>query len=48
LAIRLGLGELGTLLTTGQRVDPTVALRGGYVFHYSMLEPALQATLGTE
>jgi uncharacterized protein (TIGR01777 family) len=48
LAIRLGLGELGTLLTTGQRVNPTVALREGYVFHYSTLEPALQAILGTE
>lgn len=42
-ALRLGLGELATLLTTGQRVEPTVALRGGFTFRYPDLEPALQA-----
>jgi len=42
-ALGLALGELATLLTTGQRVEPTVALRGGYVFRYPALEPALQA-----
>lgn len=45
-ALGLALGELATLLTTGQRVDPTVALRGGFVFQYSALQPALQAILG--
>jgi NAD dependent epimerase/dehydratase family enzyme len=43
LALRVALGELGALMTTGQRVNPTKALSGGYVFHYLMLEPALQA-----
>jgi NAD dependent epimerase/dehydratase family enzyme len=39
------LGELGSLMTTGQRVSPTKALTGGYAFHYPMLEPALRAIL---
>jgi uncharacterized protein (TIGR01777 family) len=43
LALRLALGELGTLMTTGQRVDPAKALAGGYVFRYPTLEPALRA-----
>jgi uncharacterized protein len=42
-ALSLALGELGTLMTTGQRVSPTKALSGGYVFHYPTLEPALRA-----
>lgn len=42
-ALSLALGELGTLMTTGQRVNPAKALSGGYVFHYPTLEPALQA-----
>jgi uncharacterized protein len=42
-ALSLALGELGTLMTTGQRVSPTKALSGGYVFHYPMLETALRA-----
>ncbi len=41
-ALRLTLGELATLLTTGQRVEPVAALRGGYVFRHPVLEPALQ------
>ena len=41
--LSLALGELGTLMTTGQRVSPTKALSGGYVFHYPMLETALRA-----
>lgn len=43
LALRLALGELGTLMTTGQRVDPAKALASGYVFRYPTLEPALRA-----
>jgi uncharacterized protein (TIGR01777 family) len=41
-ALSLALGELGTLMTTGQRVNPAKALSGGYVFHYPTLEPALR------
>ncbi|MEW6247284.1 MAG: TIGR01777 family oxidoreductase [Nitrospirota bacterium] len=44
--LRLALGELGTVLTTGQRVLPEVAQQGGYRFRYPSLEPALQAILG--
>jgi len=44
-ALRMALGELGTLMTTGQRVTPAKALSGGYLFHYSTLEPALRAIL---
>ena len=44
-ALRVALGELGTLMTTGQRVNPSKALSGGYVFHYPTLEPALRAIL---
>ena len=45
LALKGVLGELGTLMTTGQRVNPTKALAGGYVFRYPTLEPALRAIL---
>ena len=48
LALRLALGELGTLMTTGQRVQPAKALAGGYEFHYPTLEPALRAILAGE
>ncbi|MDP1946900.1 MAG: TIGR01777 family oxidoreductase, partial [Nitrospirota bacterium] len=44
-ALHLALGELGTLMTTGQRVHPAKALLGGYVFHYPTLESALQAIM---
>ena len=44
-ALHLALGELGTLMTTGQRVHPAKALSGDYVFHYPTLEPALRAIL---
>jgi hypothetical protein len=37
------LGELGTLLTTGQRVIPAKATAGGYLFQYPTLESALRA-----
>jgi uncharacterized protein len=41
--LHVAFGELGTLMTTGQRVNPAKALSGGYVFHYPTLEPALRA-----
>jgi uncharacterized protein (TIGR01777 family) len=41
----IALGELGTLMTTGQRVTPAKALSGGYVFQYPTLEPALRAVM---
>ena len=44
-ALHLALGELGTLMTTGQRVVPAKALSHGYVFQYPKLEPALRAIL---
>jgi len=44
-ALSMALGELGTLMTTGQRVIPAKALSGGYVFHYPKLEPALRAIM---
>lgn len=44
-ALQVALGELGTLMTTGQRVTPAKALSGGYLFHYPTLEPALRAIL---
>jgi uncharacterized protein len=43
IALQVALGELGTLMTTGQRVSPVKALSGGYVFHYPTLEPAFRA-----
>lgn len=42
-ALNVLLGELGTLMTTGQRVIPSKAMAGGYQFQYPMLEPALKA-----
>lgn len=45
LALRMALGELGTLMTTGQRVHPAKALAGGYDFFYPTLEPALRAIM---
>jgi uncharacterized protein (TIGR01777 family) len=47
-ALHVALGELGTLMTTGQRVKPSKALSAGYVFHYPTLEPALRAILTKE
>ena len=44
-ALNALLGELGTLMTTGQRVIPAKAMAGGYRFQYPTLEPALQAIL---
>ncbi|MDO8357874.1 MAG: TIGR01777 family oxidoreductase [Nitrospirota bacterium] len=47
-ALHVALGELGTLMTTGQRVKPSKALSAGYVFHYPTLELALRAILTKE
>lgn len=44
-ALHAALGELGRLMTTGQRITPAKALSGEYRFHYPTLEPALQAIL---
>jgi NAD dependent epimerase/dehydratase family enzyme len=44
-ALKMLLGELGTLMTTGQRVTPAKAMAEGYTFQYPTLEPALQAIL---
>jgi uncharacterized protein (TIGR01777 family) len=43
--LRLGLGELATLMTTGQHVDPLVAQVVGFQFAYPTLEPALKSIL---
>ncbi len=43
--VKLALGELGSVMTTGQRINPTKALSGGFAFHYPQLEPALRAIL---
>lgn len=45
VALNVALGELGTLMTTGQRVAPAKALAGGYDFLYPTLEPALRAIM---
>lgn len=45
VALQVALGELGTLMTTGQRVDPAKARAGGYVYRFPTLEPALRAIL---
>ncbi len=45
IALRAGLGELGSVMTTGQRVLPLVAVQEGYNFQYPELEPALRAIL---
>ena len=44
-ALNMLLGELGTLMTTGQRVIPAKAMAKGYAFYYPTLEPALRAVL---
>jgi uncharacterized protein (TIGR01777 family) len=44
-AVRLALGEMASLLTTGQRVTPMVALSSGFPFVHPDLESALHAIL---
>jgi hypothetical protein len=43
IALRVGLGDLGSVMTTGQRVLPLVAVKEGYNFQYPELQPALRA-----
>jgi len=45
IALNILLGELGSLMTTGQRVIPAKAIAGGYPFQYPTLEPCLRAAL---
>lgn len=47
-ALGLLLGEMATVLTTGQRVEPAKALRSGYRFAYQDLEHALAQILGKQ
>jgi NAD dependent epimerase/dehydratase family enzyme len=44
-ALRLGLGEMATMLLTGQRVLPRVAERLAYVWRYPDLGQALHASV---
>lgn len=41
-ALQLALGELSTLMTTGQRVSPQVAQQAGFIFRYPVLKQALE------
>ena len=45
--LKMALGELGSLMTTGQKVAPVIAQRGGYRFRYPFLEGALRAIFAT-
>ena len=48
LMLKLALGELSSLMTTGQRVVPSAAKHGGYRFRYPDLERALRAIFRLE
>ena len=43
IALKLGLGELATVMTTGQQVIPHVAQQEGFTFSYPTLEQALHS-----
>jgi len=45
--LRLTLGELATMLTTGQRVHPLKALEAGFSYSYATLQPALDSLFAT-
>ncbi len=45
--LQIGLGELSTLMTHGQSVNPLMAQQLGFTFQYPDLESALSAILGT-
>ena len=45
-ALKIGLGELSTLMTHGQSVNPLMAQQLGFTFNYPDLESALSAILG--
>jgi uncharacterized protein (TIGR01777 family) len=47
LALRLGLGQVASMLTTGQRVLPTKALSLGYRFRFPHIDPALADLVAT-
>jgi uncharacterized protein len=47
LALKLALGEMSSMVLTGQRVLPARALRSGFRFAFPELEPALQNLLGS-
>lgn len=42
-ALRVAFGELASVMTTGQRVAPKLALDGGYQFKFPRLESALRS-----
>lgn len=44
-ALRLGLGECASMLTTGQRAEPRAATRGGFAFKFPTLAMALHDLL---
>lgn len=44
-ALRLAFGELASVMTTGQRVTPKVALDEGYQFRFPRLDSALKSIL---
>jgi uncharacterized protein (TIGR01777 family) len=44
-ALRLALGEMASMLLTGQRVLPAAALAAGYAFRHPELEGALRASI---
>lgn len=46
LALKLALGEMSSMMLTGQRVIPAVALGSGFKFGFPDLEPALRDLLG--
>lgn len=46
IALQLALGEMSTLVTTGQRALPHKAQSLGYQFRFAQLEPALRDLLG--
>ena len=46
LALKIGLGEMSTLLTHGQSVSPLMAQQLGFTFTYPDLESAFSAILG--
>jgi len=48
IAVRLRLGEVAGVVTTGQRVVPKKALALGYTFRYPTLDVALQQIVGAK
>jgi NAD dependent epimerase/dehydratase family enzyme len=44
-ALHMALGDLATVMTTGQRVAPTVVIRSSFTYGYPALESALQSLI---